>query len=339
MRVINTAIISFAHVHAYSYARVLRELRNSNFVAIADDNKDRGLIAARAYGVKDFYVDYRDVLKRGDVEAVVIASENSKHAEVAIAAAEAGKHVLCEKPIATRLSDADAMVRAAEKGGVKFQTCFVMRYSSLALHVKKVIDEGLIGRVVAIASTNHGRYPGGWFGDLCLAGGGAIMDHTVHVADLMRWYTGSEVDRVYAEVGKNIRPELKVEDNALILLSFKSGVFASIDPSWSRPHTFPIWGDVTMEVLGTEGLISLDAFKQNVSVCSTEVPHDRLEWRYFGCDVDKEMIKHFLECIERDLKPRASGLDGRQALEVALAAYESVKKREAVPLPLKVGES
>lgn len=333
MKRLKAGLISFAHMHAYSYARVLRELPSVEFVAISDDDRARGEDACRRYGVKRFYEDFREMFKKEELDFVVITSENAKHHEQAVEAAENGVHILCEKPIATNLRDADDMVGRARKAGVKFQTCFVMRYSDVVLRVKELLDSGGLGMLMAITATNHGKCPGGWFVDKELAGGGAIMDHTVHVADLMRWFTGSEASRVYAELGVNIRRQLKVEDNALIMLSFRNGVQASIDPSWSRPDSFPIWGDVYMELLGSEGRVMLDGFRQVVYSSSVK---DGLRWvhHYWGCDVDYEMVRHFVKCIVEDLEPRASGFDGRQALEIALAAYKSVEKGKPVELPL-----
>ena len=121
-------------------------------------------------------------MKRKDLDAVIIAAENAKHAQIAIDAAEAKKHILCEKPIATKLSDADSMLRAVENAAVKFQTCFVMRYHTAANLIYGVLERGDIGKVVAMTGTNQlKRLMSGWFIEPELSGGGAVMDHTVHL--------------------------------------------------------------------------------------------------------------------------------------------------------------
>jgi len=331
---INVGVVSFAHFHGYSYARSVNELPNGRIVAVADDDEERGRKAAEQYGV-EYYSDYSELLKRSDVDAVIITAENVKHAPIAIAAAEAGKHILCEKPLATTLADADAMIRAAENAKVKLATCFVMRNHQAPAMIKNVIDSKAIGRIIALTATNHLKWlVYGWFIDPALSGGGTVMDHTVHVADLMRWYTKSEAKTVYTEIGKNIHKDVSVEDNAITFVTFKSGAFGTIDGSWSRPASFYTWGDVTMEVLGTEGLIQLDAFRQNINVIEADAPNNRLEWHFWGCDADKLLVKSFLECVEKDTKPVASGFDGRQATEITVAAYESARKGEPVTLPL-----
>ena len=334
MEQINFAILSFAHIHAWNYARVLKKLQHANLVAIYDDDFKRLKKASSTFKVEKAYKDYRKLLEREAIDAVIITSENARHAELALASAEAGKHILCEKPIATNLNDSDEMIRTAEKNDVKLQIAFVMRYHPATAEVKKLIEEGSIGNIISITATNHGKYPGEWFGDPILAGGGAIIDHTVHVADLIRWYTNDEVSQVYAEAGENIRPELKVEDNALILLKMKKGIIASIDPSWSRPDEWPFWGDVYLFVVGERGCIVVDAFSQHIQIASKE--NRKLTYSYYGTDPDEEMIKSFIQVITRDEEPLASGFDGRQALEIALAAYESIKRRKPVKLPLNL---
>lgn len=327
---IRFAILSFAHVHAWSYARVLKCLSNASLEAIYDDSRERLKKAGETYGVKKLYDDYQLLLEKEDVDAVVISSENSKHYGLMMASIEAGKHILVEKPITISLKDADESISKAERKGVKLQTAFVMRYHDATVKAKEVFESNTLGEILAITATNHGRCPGLWFGDPELAGGGCIMDHTVHVADLIRWYTGDEYLKVYARIARNIRPELKVEDAALIMVKTKRGVNASIDCSWSRPDTYPTWGDVYMGIHCEKGYMVIDAFKTNVTVVQSGSP---LYYSYYGADADRNMIESFIEVIEKDGEPRASGLDGRQALEVALAAYRSARSGEPVQIP------
>ena len=328
---IRFAILSFAHIHAWSYAKVLKELPDAELAAIYDDSPERLRSAGETYGVRKLYNNVEKLFQAEEIEAVIITSENAKHHALALAAAEAGKHIIVEKPIANNLRDADEMVLKAERKGVKLQTAFVMRYHDSAIKARETMLTGALGRIIAITATNHGKYPDLWFGDPQLAGGGAIMDHTVHVADLTRWYTGDEFSRVFCRIGRNIRRELKVEDNALLMCETRMGVKVSIDCSWSRPDTYPVWGDVYMGVFCEKGYLVLDAFRSNVSLVQSGSP---LTHQYYGPDADRNMIQDFISVIRTDGKPQASGRDGRQALEVALAAYESSKSGKPVSLPI-----
>jgi predicted dehydrogenase len=330
------AVLSYAHFHAYSYSNFVKESPYSDLVAVYDDNASRGKDAAKQYNAT-YYSDYEELLKRSDIDAVIIDSENVKHQTLAIAAAEAGKDILCEKPIATTLDDADAIVKSVEKTGVKFQTCFIMRYNVPALRIKEILDSGEIGRIVAMTGTNRLKWFGidvmGWFVEPDLSGGGTVMDHTVHLADLMRFYTNSEVNQIYCEIGKNIRQDIKVEDNFLTMARFDDETVATLDGSWSRPENYHYWGDVTLEIIGTEGMILLDAFRQVLYQTSENSPS--LEWQFYAADTDKEMVNHFITCMNEDVTPRASVYDGRQAVEITVASYQSAKTHKPVTLPLK----
>jgi predicted dehydrogenase len=316
-------ILSVAHMHAYSYAQSLKEIKGVELFGIADENKDRGQKAANQFRT-NYFKDYQELLKE-DIDAVIICSENIMHKEMTIAAAKAGKHILCEKPLATTVEDAQAIIEACNKYGVKLQTAFPVRFNPPVQRVKQMIDNGDLGRIVAIRGTNRGQNPGGWFIEQELSGGGAVLDHTVHVVDLMRWFMNSEVKEVYAEVD-TVFNDIQIDDCGLLMLEFENGVFASHDPSWSRCKTFPTWGDVTMEIVGTNGVVQLDAFKQHFMVYNDS--EQKVNQEFWGNSYDLELVEDFINCLKEDREPSISGYDGLKAMEVALAAYESAKMKK-----------
>jgi predicted dehydrogenase len=323
-------IISFAHGHANGNASCLAEVPGVELAAIADCDDVRLREAVDKFG-GDAYADYRDLLARDDIEAVLITSPNAEHREHVIAAAQAKKHILCEKPIATTRSDGLAMVAACREHGVKFQTAFPVRFSAPAATLRQMVREGAVGTPLAVKATNPGRYPGGWFGDPALAGGGAVMDHTVHVVDLLRWIFDTEVTQVYAEIDTRLHPDLPVDDVATVMLSLSNGIIASLDPSWSRPKTWPTWGGLTMDVIGDRGVISMDAFGQNLHLVEDRGPsYVFVPWDEGG---DLSMIRSFVDAVRNDTDPLVTGEDGLRAMEVALCAYESSKRREPVTCP------
>lgn len=320
-------ILSFAHMHAYSYAEALRQIQGVALTVVADDDESRGQAAARKYNVP-YVRDYQEAL-RMDLDGVIVCSENARHAEMVIAAADAGKHVLCEKPIATRVADAKRMVDACDKRGVKLQTAFPMRYNTPIQHVKRQIEAGEVGPILAMNGTNRGQNPGGWFVNNALSGGGAVLDHTVHVIDIMRWYTGSEVREVYAEIDTRFG-DTPTDDCGLLTLEFENGVIAAHDPSWSRPKTFPTWGDVTLKVIGTKGVVRVDAFAQHSTWYNDESGKVRnLSW---GDNPDLRLVQGFVDSIRLDKQPLVTGWDGLRAMEVALAAYASAAAKKPVRL-------
>jgi UDP-N-acetylglucosamine 3-dehydrogenase len=329
---IRFGIISFAHMHAASYARALSEIPGAELVGIYDDNANRGLSVAAMHNT-DYYDSLSDLLD-ADIHAVIVCSENVKHRDEVIQAAKAGKHILCEKPIATTSEDAIAMIEECEREGVILATAFPVRHAPPVLRTKGLIDSGAIGQVIAVCTTNHGRMPGGWFIDRKLSGGGAVLDHTVHVADLLRWFLNDEVKTVYAEVDTRMH-DIDIDDCGMLLMEFRNGVFATLDPSWSRPTAYPTWGDVTMEIVGTEGVISLDVFAQVLVEANDSGPKVLL--RNWGDNMDLLLVQDFVYAIRQGQKPAACGFDGLKALEVAIAAYESAAKGR--PVQLNLGQS
>ncbi len=319
---VKVGIMSVAHLHADSYAHCLLTNPLAEFVGIADHDTQRAQAKAAQFGVQAF--ESYESLLASEVQAVIICSENVRHAPLAQMAAAAGKHILCEKPLMTRLEDGKAMLAAAQGAGVHLFTAFPCRFSPAFQRMKQMIDDGVIGELLALKGTNRGMNPGGWFNDPELAGGGAMMDHTVHVADLMRVLTGQEISEVYAEVGNNMFHGA-FDDTAMLTLSLTNGVFATLDSSWSRPRTFPTWGDVTLTAVGTKGIIEMDMFAQHL------VHYDdragRIRQVFWGDNIDALMINEFLQVVAG--APRsvlATGEDGYKAAAVAIAGYESVRK-------------
>jgi predicted dehydrogenase len=305
-------------------------LPDAEIAAVADDDEARGRDAAARFG-GDFYHDYRDLLARDDIDAVIVTSPNALHSEMVIAAATARKHVFCEKPIATRRSDALAMLAACRENGVHFQTAFPMRFSPPAITLRQMVHEGAIGTPLSVIATNPGQLPPGWFSDPELAGGGAVMDHTVHVADLLRWIFEQEITSVYAEIDSRIHPNIPTDDIAILMLKLEGGLPVSLDPSWRRSPTWPTWGGLTMEVIGDKGVLSMDAFSQNLTFVDDR--SKRISYVPWGEDANLELVGSFVEAIRNGTEPLVTGEDGLRALEVALCAYESARRLEPVACP------
>lgn len=323
-------ILSFAHHHAEAYIANLRNLPGVELIGVADEDAERGQSFANRYATH-YFVSYVDLL-RARPDGVIICSENNKHRALVELAAAEGIPVLCEKPLATTLEDGRAMVAACERAGVPLMTAFPMRFSAPLLEIKSRLDAGDYGSVVCFNATNQGELPTkhrSWFIDPELAGGGAIMDHTVHLVDIMRWYLGSEVSQVYAQSNRIFHAdEVLVETGALEMLTFQDGVFASIDASWCRPPYWPTWGGLTFEMVTERGAVLVDAFKQNLTIYSHR--WQRPQWFYWGSDMNQAMIAEFIAAIREERQPSVTGDDGLKAVEATLAAYRSAESGQPV---------
>jgi predicted dehydrogenase len=313
-------------MHAESYTESLKHIEKVEIAGIGEENEKKGKDFAQRHGIR-YFKDYGDMLSDKSVDAVLICSANSKHAKMTIDAAKAKKHIIVEKPIATTIEDAQKMIDACKENKVKLMVSFPVRYAPPIRRMKEIVDNGKLGEIIGISATNHGTMPGGWFIEKSLSGGGAIMDHTVHVVDILRWMLKSEVKEVYAKMGTLIH-DIPVEDCGLILMKFENEIFATLDASWSRPKSFPTWGDVTFEIAGTKGSMNVDTFAQHGMLYSDEIAYSKN--LYWGDDMDYLMLKDFVRCIHDDMPEPVTGKDGLEALRVALMAYESVKKDKVV---------
>ncbi len=324
---VRIGIMSMAHMHAYSYAGAINRIGDAELVGIADHDPARAAESAGQFKTRA-YAGYEELLGAG-LDAVVIGSENVRHRELCEMAASAGKHVLCEKPLATTVEDGEAMIAACDRAGVMLMTAFPCRFSPAMSRLKATLDSGDCGAILAIRGTNRGRCPFGWFVDQALSGGGAVIDHTVHVTDLMRWITGLEVTDVYAETSNRMFGQ-SFDDIGFLTLGFGKGVFGTLDSSWSRPKSFPTWGDVTMNVVCERGVLSLDMFAQNLVLYSDRT--GGASWIPWGSNIDLLMLESFVHAVKSGGPVPITGLDGLRAVEVALAAYRSAERKEVVKL-------
>lgn len=318
MNKIRIGILSFEHMHASSYTRELCKNPHVELVGIADDNEYRGTAMAARFHTH-YYADYTLLLKQ-KLDGVIVCSNNSLHAKLACDAAQAGAHILVEKPFATTIEEATAMIESAKKHKVRIMNALPMRYNPNVVKAKQIIDSGHIGEILCITGINHGKIPSGWFIDPALAGGGAVMDHTVHIADLIRWITGSEFTHVYCESG-DLLHNRNIDDTGLVMVELENGVFASIDCSWAHHTNYPIWAQVDMEIIGTKGSIELKAFSQVVHLDDqSNNAFKDVSWNESG---DEGLIREFIEVCQTGKEPSITGEDGLRSLEVALCAYKS----------------
>jgi predicted dehydrogenase len=317
---IRIGILSTAHGHAHSYATCLRTIPDVELVGVADENSMRGRAFAERFDIRPF--DSAEALLTEGLDGVIICSANRHHRPLTELAARHTRHILCEKPIATTLGDAEAMIDACARTGAKLQIAFPVRFALPVLQLRALLQSGALGTIYSLKTTNHGQLPGSWFIDRELAGGGAVIDHTVHVIDLLRWFFNAEISEVYAEIGVGLLHDgLGIDDVGLLSFMLSNGIYGTLDTSWSRPSAFPTWGDVTIEVVAEHGWARLDAFKQQLAVYSNRA--SKAQWVGWGGNMDLGLMRDFVAMIVDGRAPSITGQDGLRALQVALAAYQS----------------
>ncbi|WP_122091321.1 Gfo/Idh/MocA family protein [Halalkalicoccus subterraneus] len=319
-------LLSTAHVHTGGFASRLAAAEGVEFVGVTDDDAARGREAAAEHET----TFYEPAALVEHVDAAIVSSTNTTHRRWVELAADAGLDVLCEKPLATTMADARAIVDACEAAGVRLGLCMPLPFSVPARRAKAAFDAGEIGELRVAVGTNRAwlrdRHLTGWSADPEHAGGGAAMDHTVHIVNLVRWITGEEVVEVSAELS-TMHDGLAVEDVTVLSMELSDGSVFTLDGSWDRPDDWDYWGDATLNLIGTEGEIALDCFDQTLKRTREGEGVDGVYW---GSIPDDGLLRDFLDAIEDDRPPLVSGEDGLRETAVVLAVYESDERGEPV---------
>ena len=317
---IRVGFLGVAHMHSVSYAQNLLATAGVEVVGMWDRSPELAAQWASRLAVPHFAS--AEALLAAGLDAAVVCSENVYHRSLVEQAAGRVRAILCEKPIATTVADARAMIQRCAATQTRLQIAFPVRFAPAVVELKQQLDAGLLGEVWTVNCTNHGSMPGGWFVDPALAGGGAVLDHTVHVIDVLRWLWDAEVTEVYAEIGDSLlHPGLGIDDAGLLSFTLSNGIYGTRDTSWSRPKSYLIWGDVKLEILGERGAVHADTLHQYITLASDAV--GRTAWAGFGSDMDRGLMVDFVDMVRSGREPSISGADGLAALAVALAAYAS----------------
>lgn len=297
-------------------------------VAFADPEQERHKEMARLYESMKGYAHYRDMLAKEKLDVVSVCTPNKYHADATLAAFEAKCHVLCEKPIAATLKEADQMMAAAKKAKRKLMVGFTHRLFSGTKKCKALLDEKGIGKpfMIRVRFAHGGPFPGwaksDWFYSRDLAAGGAMLDMGIHAIDLCLWLFGP-VTAVTAKAATLIK-KIEVDDNALLILEFKSGALGYIEVGWTSKPGFS-----GLEIYGTEGSLICDYTKglYLIGGKASAGKDNTSEWK----TVDRKPteggwsseIGHWIDVLLGEQKLTMDGKAGRAAMEVALAAYKS----------------
>ncbi|MFC6993464.1 Gfo/Idh/MocA family protein [Haladaptatus sp. GCM10025707] len=326
---VSIGLLSTAHVHTGGFATVLSELDDVSFVGVADDDQDRGAAVADRFDVDLLSTDA--LLDRAD--GVVVCSTNATHGKWVRAAAEAGVHVLCEKPLATTLAEARDLVETCAETGVTLGMCMPLPFTEPARRAREAYQSGAIGELVLATGTNRAklrnRHKTGWSADPEHAGGGAVMDHTVHIVNLVRWITGGEVTRVHAELA-TMEADLDVEDVNVLSMELDDGTPFTLDGSWDRPESWDYWGDATLNLVGTDGELAIDCFDYTFTETRDGGESPGINSVYWGDEPNAGLFADFVAAIRDGRETVVTGRDGLREAAVCLAAYESAACGEPV---------
>jgi len=289
-----------------NHARVYKELAETELIAICDIDAQRARDVADQFGVKP-YTSTTRMLKDPNIEAVSVCTWSTVLAKEAAKAAEAGKHVLVEKPMAANVKQAENLLKKAEKAGVHLTVGFLMRFIPGLQRMKKAVEDKTIGELVCASGKRVSQWPER-IGDV-----GVVKDTAIHDIDAMLHLFNEDPIAVYAKTG-SMRHK-KFEDYAQIMISFKGAKSAFIESNWLTPYKTRV-----LIVTGSEAIVTLDYITQELTV---ENAKETTKPRYAMQEPLKLELQHFANCIMKKEKPIITGLDGLKALRIAESALKS----------------
>ncbi len=339
---VNVGIIGAGFV-AEIHMEALRRVPNARVVACASPHNASNFAAK--HGLPYHFSDYRALLELKDVDVVLLALPNYLHCEACVAAAEAKKHVICEKPLCVTLEEADRMIAACRDNGVYLmyaeELCFTPKY----VRAKELCEEGALGKLYLMKqSEKHDGPHSAWFWDVELSGGGVTLDMGCHAFEYFRWMLGKpKALSVYADMGTFVhKDKTRGDDDAIIIVEFEGGCRGMAEESWAKKGGM----DDRIELYGSQGVIFCDLLRGSSFVTYSDVGYGYAVekagttvgwsftmyeeiWNYGFVHEDQ----HFINCVAGLEKPLETGEDGRAVLEIIYAAYESAGTGRKVALP------
>lgn len=316
---------------------VSRRLKNAELVALVDSNEKALKDGGEVLGVRHLYTDYREALARPDIDAAIIVTPTFTHAEIATCAAQHGKHIMLEKPMATTLDECAAIDRAVEKHKVKLQVGFMRRFDPAFLQAKEHLASGEMGRVMMIKSTGRGPgLPPPWTYNISRSNG-MLAEVNSHDFDSIRWLVDSEYEVVYAQAGnfkcENLREDYPdFYDTAVVSVRLRNGSLGTVDGACPADYGY----DARVEILCENGVIRIGDLEEPgftwVKKDGTAVGSAYKSWRNRFEKAYVAEIEHFVQAVLNDDQPAVTGVDGMKAVEVVIAANKSIQTGQPVKL-------
>jgi predicted dehydrogenase len=331
-------------IHAASFQLMPEE---AEVVAVASPTPRNAAALARKYGIPRVFLDYREMLREPDIEMVTIAAPNHLHARMTADAARAGKHVVCEKPLAMTLDEADFMIDVCRRQGVLLFYAEELIFTPKYVKAREIAGQGGFGKVHLVKqSEKHFGPHSDWFWDVDRSGGGALMDLGCHGIAFCYWFLGRPpIASVYAQMGTYVHAQrTRGEDESLCIVEFVGGALGLIENSWCRRGGM----DDRIEVYGDGGLTYANLHMGNASPTYSEHGYSyavekapaTTGWSYpvfeelWNYGLPQEM-RHFARCIRGKEEPQVTGEDGRVVLEALYAAYASAASGAKVQMPYR----
>ena len=330
---VNVGLVGTGRIGRLHAEHLAFRIPQADLLAVSDIVAEAAQRCAAAFDVPTATQDHRAIMENPDIEAVVICSSTDTHARMIEEAAAAGKHIFCEKPIDFDLARIDRALAAVEDAGVKLQIGFNRRFDPNFKRVHDLVAEGKVGQPHILRITSRDPAPPPI--EYVKVSGGIFLDMTIHDFDMARYLVGSEVEEIYVAGGVMVDPAIGQAgdiDTAVITLRFENGVVGTIDNSRQAVYGY----DQRVEVFGSGGCVSADNNYPNTAVVSDgqrvhrDLPLNFFMERYVDSYVAE--MEAFIQCVQLDMEPPVSGLDGRIPVIMGYAAQRSYAENRPVKL-------
>lgn len=335
MKKVNIGVIGTGRIGKVHIATLVQNVPQANVVAIADVSNPSASETGQKFGIEKVYGNYKEIINHPGIEAVAICSPTDTHAQYIIEAANAGKHIFCEKPVDLSVKKIQEALDAVKKARVKLMVGFNRRFDPNFLKVKEMVTDGKIGdpHLLKITSRDPAPPPA----EYSAVSGGIFMDMTIHDFDMARYIAGSEVTEVFTRAAVLVDPEIGKAgdvDTAIITLTFANGALGVIDNSRKAVYGY----DQRLEVFGSKGMVNIENnFPENHRFFNAEGVHGSLPLNFF---MDRYLesyaneMKIFCNVVLNDAPLPVKGEDGLMAVVIALAAKKSYQENR----PVKISE-
>jgi predicted dehydrogenase len=314
-------------------------------VAVASPTVSHAQAFADRHKISRVYNDYKELARDPEVEAVTITAPNALHCEMALAMAQAGKHVICEKPLCVTLDEADRMIAACRANGVLLLYAESLLFTPKYVKAKEMADSGAFGKVHLIKqSEKHFGPHAEWFWDVKRAGGGALLDLGSHGIGFSYWFLGRrKILSAYSHLGTYVHGDkTKLDDEAVTIIEFEGNAFCIIENSWARrggmDDRIEIYGEGGLTIANLQMGNALPTYSEYGYGYAVEKAPTTKGWSYpvfqelWNYGFPQEM-RHFARAIRGLEAPLVTGIDGKVVLEAIYAGYASAGLGHKVTLP------
>ena len=312
-------------------APAMAQAPGSRLVAVFRRDRAAGEAFAERHGAARAYDQLDHLLADPEVQAVYVATPVSRHAPDTLAAAAAGKHVLCEKPLALSSAEGIAMRDACAQAGRILMPCFYQRFNARHRKIKELLEAGILGRITLVRMNFSGRFadrPGAWRQDPATAGGGCYMDNASHCVDLLRFFFGGV--REVVAFTDTLAAQYKVEDTATSLLRLQGGAHAVVTSCWSTGDPDEHRSS-SLEIHGTEGVILASPLHDKQSRGVLRVVTRSGEEQFTAeASTHVALLEEFTQAVSEGRRPAITAEDGIAAMQVVESVYESSRIGRAV---------